>query len=295
MREESGFAMDRFKVRQIIASGGESFVKIVAILISAWLILKIIGAIIDKIFVSKGQGGKPGLVDERRLRTLSPLLKSVARYFVYFVAGTMILEELGVKTAAILAGAGIVGLAIGFGAQNLVRDIITGFFILFEDQFSVGDYVTLVNVSGVVEEMGLRVTKVRDFGGELHIIPNGAITQVTNHMGKSMLAMFDVLVPYEADVSGTVRILKTALADVRGKVEGLIEGPVVLIVASSDKVGVKLKVLARTEAMKQWDVERELKRRVREALEGAGDGSPQPGYQVIMNGDQKIESGRPGG
>src|SRR5690606_38145008 len=103
----------------------------------------------------------------------------------------------GVDTRSILAAAGILGLAVGFGAQNLVRDLVTGFFILSEDQFAVGDYITAAGVSGVVDSVGIRTTRLRDFGGELHIIPNGRIEQVTNHMGPAMRMMFTVRISYE--------------------------------------------------------------------------------------------------
>ncbi len=108
------------------------------------------------------------------------LLQNVFSYAIYFVAGVMILETLSVDVRGLLAGAGIVGLAVGFGAQNLVKDIITGFFIIFEDQFSVGDYVRVGTFEGTVEEIGLRTTKIKSWTGEINILPNGSIVEVTN-------------------------------------------------------------------------------------------------------------------
>src|SRR5690606_1629021 len=108
-------------------------------------------------------------------KTLASLLKSVGFYTVFFVAGMMVLESIGINTASLLAAAGVAGLAIGFGAQNLVKDVVSGFFILFEGQFRVGDYVGIGNVEGVVEQTGLRTTWIRSFGGEVHIIPNGEV------------------------------------------------------------------------------------------------------------------------
>lgn len=123
-------------------------------------------------------GRIPGVWDERRAKTLLGVIKSMLRYALYFVGIIMILHELGIDTTSVLAGVGIAGLAIGIGAQNLVRDVATGFFILFEDQFSVGDYVSISGVTGTVEELGLRATKIRAMTGDLYIISNGEIRQV---------------------------------------------------------------------------------------------------------------------
>jgi small conductance mechanosensitive channel len=120
----------------------------------------------------------PGTWNERRIKTLRDVIQSLLRYALYFVGAIMILSELNVDTRSILAGVGIVGLAAGIGAQNLVKDVVTGFFILFEDQFAVGDYVNIAGVTGTVEDMGLRMTMVREPNGDLHIISNGEITQV---------------------------------------------------------------------------------------------------------------------
>ncbi len=124
------------------------------------------------------EGRIPGTWNERRIKTLRDVGQSMLRYALYFVGAIMILSELNVDARSILAGAGIVGLAAGIGAQNLMRDVVTGFFILFEDQFAVGDYVNIAGITGTVEDMGLRVTKIREANGDLHIISNGEIRQV---------------------------------------------------------------------------------------------------------------------
>src|SRR5690625_3614670 len=113
-------------------------------------------------------------------------------YIVYFTAFIMILSTLGIEVMPLLAGAGVAGLAIGFGAQNLVRDVISGFFIIFEDQFSVGDYVGVAGIEGTVEEIGLRTTKVLSWTGEMNVVPNGDVTQVTNYSLHNGLAIVDI-------------------------------------------------------------------------------------------------------
>ncbi|MBI3910076.1 MAG: mechanosensitive ion channel family protein [Armatimonadetes bacterium] len=129
-----------------------------------------------------------------RLRTLQALLRSLVSYGLGFVAFVMVLNTLGLNVAAILAGAGVVGLAVGFGAQRLVRDVITGMFILVEDQFAVGDYVTIGNHSGTVSEMGMRITRLRDDQGKEVILANGDISTVVNHSRGPMAAAIDVAV-----------------------------------------------------------------------------------------------------
>ena len=156
-------------------------------------------------FVSKIlsiNGHKKLRLDENKRKTLAGLLKSILRYVTYFTAAINILEIVGVKTASLLAAAGIGGLAVGFGAQNLVKDVISGFFIIFEDQYNVGDYVEAAGVAGVVDEVGLRTTRLRDFGGQFHIIPNGEIALVTNHSRGIKRALVKVKIAYEENLTG---------------------------------------------------------------------------------------------
>jgi small conductance mechanosensitive channel len=155
---------------------GDKVIRILLIIVGLILTGKIGNRLINGLM---RPGRIPGVWDERRVRTMSGLIKSLLRYVLYFIGVIMILSELNVDTRSILAGAGIIGLAVGIGAQSLVRDVVTGFFILFEDQFAVGDRVTIAGVSGTVEDLGLRVTKIRDATGELHIISNGEIKQVS--------------------------------------------------------------------------------------------------------------------
>jgi small conductance mechanosensitive channel len=131
----------------------------------------------------------------RQVSTASALLSSASGYAIFFIALLMILREAGVNTAALLGGAGVVGLAVGFGAQNLVRDVVTGFFIIFEGQYSVGDHVEINGVFGVVEEIGLRVTKLRTPRGDLRFFPNGAISSVNTYTEGHVPLVLHVPVP----------------------------------------------------------------------------------------------------
>jgi small conductance mechanosensitive channel len=147
---------------------------------------------------------------EQKGRTLVPLLQSVSQYVLYFGSAMVMLDVLGIDTRPIMAGAGIVGLAVGLGAQSLVTDVVSGFFILFENQYLVGDFVEVDKASGVVEAVGIRVTQIRDGQGKLHIIPNGAIKGVVSYSKGYVNAVVDLQVPAGSDLEKTFQALAEA-------------------------------------------------------------------------------------
>jgi small conductance mechanosensitive channel len=139
---------------------------------------------------------------------MATLLNSVLKYTIYIIAALTIMTNIfGIKAEAIIVPAGIGGVVLGFGAQSLIKDVISGFFILLENQFSVGDTITIENMNGTVEEIELRITKIRNFNGDLYIIPNGEIKRVTNHTRGNKGAIVDVPVEYREDTS---KIMETA-------------------------------------------------------------------------------------
>ncbi len=266
------FALEVFEISVVgpedIKGVGGTLLRVVAILLVAGMLLRYGGVVVDRLFAPEGQ--PVGWLQDRRAQTLRALLRSVLTYAIYFIAALMILETVGVRTGSILASAGIVGLAVGFGAQNLVRDIITGFFIIFEDQFTVGDYVTTAGVMGVVEELGLRTTRIREWTGQLHIIPNGEITKVTNFNRGPMLAVVLMPVPYDEPLDQVMEVLRREAEQARGEDPAILEVPVVQGVVEMNDAGVVIRVVARTAAGEQWRVERELRKRFKEALERGG-------------------------
>ena len=188
-------------------------IKIVLIFLVIKILLKIVYVIIDKTVHRRKKS--IFYVDEKKINTLTAVLKNIVKYIFYFIGIVMILDMFNINTTSILATAGIGGLAIGFGAQSLVKDIITGFFILFEDQFSVGDYIKVGEFEGIVEELGVRVTKLRDFSGELHIIPNSNIGTVTNKTRGAMRALVKVNVSYEEDIDHVIKVLDDLCKEIR--------------------------------------------------------------------------------
>lgn len=252
-------------------------IKIILIIIIARLLIKVINSIIDK-FVEKQKKSKLS-IDFIRVNTMKGLMKSAIKYIIYFIAVTAIIKFFGIEVTGLIATAGIGGLALGFGAQNLVRDIITGFFILFEEQFGVGNYVEINGIEGIVEEMALRVTKIRDFGGNLHIIPNGEISRVANKSSGKTRALVEISIAYEENIDNAINVLERASEKLREENEKILEGPFVLGVSELEKFGVAILIIAKTVPMEHWGVERLMRKTYKEALDEAGIGIP---YEKII-------------
>lgn len=255
--------------------------RVTVLLGAALLAMRLGAALITRLFSSNNPGLK---LDIRKAKTLEALLKSVLRYAIYFFVAITIIEALGVSTASIIASAGIVGLAVGFGAQNLIRDVITGFFILLEDQFAVGEYIEVFGVAGEVEEVGLRITKLRDFSGVLHIIPNGSIDRVSNHHRGALRALVDVRVLHEEDPEKVQSILEHVAAEVAKDMATVVAGPRVLGIVDVTEAGMTFRIWAQATPMEQWAVEREIRRRVKLAFDREGIRTPYP-RTVLMPQD----------
>lgn len=250
-----------------------SVVQVILIIVGMYIGVKLGSKIIEKT-VNKQKKLKFSL-DDKKARTLGAILKSILRYSVYFIGISAILSKLLGGLSLTLAGIG--GVAIGFGAQNLVKDVINGFFILFEDQYSVGDYITIESKSGIVESIELRITKLRDFSGDLHIIPNGLITKVTNHSRGNMRVLVEIDVAYEEDTYKAMDILKDACIKFSNENENMVEGPNVVGVSALKDNRVTIKVIGKAKTMTQWECENQLRARLKKALE---DADIEIGYSV---------------
>jgi small conductance mechanosensitive channel len=222
------------------------------------------------------------LLDERKGNTLFSLFRSMLFYVITFTVVLQILKRLfDIDTGALLASASVLGVALGFGAQSLVKDIIGGFFILFENQFSVGELVKTGEFTGTVEETGIRTTHIRAWGGELHIIPNGSITAVTNFSRGKMLAKVEIQIPYDEDLDRAMKVMSTVCEEVNVEFgEKIIEAPTVQGVTQFGERNVVLRVIAYTQPDEQWSLERELRRRIHSAFLKEGISTPQ--FQNII-------------
>ncbi|WP_075983356.1 mechanosensitive ion channel family protein [Bacillus massilinigeriensis] len=267
---------------------GEGILKIIAILIAAKIIIKLGKLVIENIF--KVRSHSPLRISERRDATLSKLLKSILTYAIYFIALVMILSIFDIDVKALLAGAGIVGLAVGFGAQSLVKDIITGFFIIFEDQFSVGDFIQIGNFEGVVESIGLKTTKVKSWTGEVHIIPNGNITEVTNFSLHNSLAIVDVNVPYEGDINEVERVLEELLKGLEDKYEEMVSPPELLGIQSFGASEIVLRIVAETLPMQHAYIARMLRKEIKLCLDEHGIEIPLPRLVMYSRNEKEQQS-----
>ncbi len=228
---------------------------------------------------------KGGVATERakRARTVAQVIEWGAKSLIYFLAGILIFDRTGIPLSGLVAPATVAGAAIGFGAQQMVQDLLAGFFLLAERQFGVGDLVRLaqpgqsVGISGTVEEVTLRVTKLRTVQGELVFVPNGSLRQVTNLSKEWSRVVVDIPVPTTQDLEKATSVLREAAAAMGEdpKWKDLLLGEPVLAGVENIEVGyVQLRLIARTLPGKQFEVGRELRLRAAVALQEAGIAPP---------------------
>lgn len=250
-------------------------VKMVFIIILTKIAVRLIIKFVDSSFRI---GSKLELQNEKRAETLMKTSKNIVRSLLYFYATLMVLETFDVDTRSILATAGIGGLAIGFGAQSLVRDILSGFFILQEDSFSVGDYIEIKGMEGIVEDMTLRVTKVRDFTGDLYIIPNGEVQIITNRSKGALRAYVLHSVAYEENLDEAIGVLTRVCADINEKFKcSLTRKAQIDGVENLNASGIEIRITAMVQGTyNKWDVERAIRKQGKEALERANIEIPYP-------------------
>ena len=243
---------------------------------------------VTRMSAGRGHGADPGSARDlvvrtrrvQRAQTMGSLLKSVITGVVVAVVGTMMLSEVGVDIAPIVASAGIIGVALGFGSQTLVKDFLSGIFMIFEDQYGVGDVVDLGEASGTVEAVSLRVTRLRDVDGTVWYVRNGEILRVGNMSQNWARTVLDVNVDYDADLVKVRRVLKEIAHDLWDDDEyrnQVIEEPEVWGVQNIGVDGVTVRVTLKTAPMEQWSVAREMRERVlaRFAYEGIEIHNPQ--------------------
>ncbi|TKS59502.1 MAG: hypothetical protein EWM72_02070 [Nitrospira sp.] len=255
-----------------------SGLRVVVIVIVMAVLLALVKRAIER-FRGIYAGTFPSSTQVKRADTLTHVIRDVARVMIVGVGGMMILSELGVDLKPLLAAAGLGGLAIGFGGQSLVKDVISGFFILLEDSIRVGDVVEIAGVGGLVEEVRLRTITLRDLSGNVHVVPNGVIDKVKNMTKLYSYYLFDVGVAYREDVDEVMAVLKEIAAELQGDPAfgaDILEPLDMLGVDQFADSAVIIKCRIKTKPIQQWRIGREMNRRIKKIFDAKGIEIPFP-------------------
>jgi small conductance mechanosensitive channel len=261
---------ERFNGPELAVIGGRILVGFVVAWMAYWGLVLVLRRI-EQSLASSTTGTLSA--QEQRTRTLISLLRSVGVVLIVVLFIFMTLGALGVQLGPLLAGAGVLGLAVSFGAQSLVKDVISGLFMLFENQFGVGDVIRIEGVSGAVEKMTLRVVVLRDTHGAVHIVPNGQITKVSNLTRGWSRAVLDVAVAHKEDPDRAMVVLREVGEELYEDPEWkplLVEPVQVPGIENLTDTAVTIRIMAKTLPLKQWDVARELRRRIKLRFDQAG-------------------------
>lgn len=245
----------------ILSSG----IRVIIIFILTRLVIRVVYKMIDQFLLRQEKSRIQ--VNSRRFVTVGELLKNVTSVVCNFIMILIILSEFHFKLGPLLAGAGVLGLAIGFGAQSLVKDIITGFFIIFEDQFAVGDVIKSGEYRGTVEMIGLRTSRVKGLNGETYIIPNGMITSVTNYSLSNSLAIVDLPVKNDQQVKDTITLIQAALTGIMDRSPEVQRAPDVLGIQSLSTSEYVVRIVAECNPNAREDVERQIFTDIKQAIE----------------------------
>jgi small conductance mechanosensitive channel len=281
-----------------------SGLRVILITVGMILLFTVLQRLVER-FRFLYEGRLSGATERKRADTLTHVIRDVARMVIVVVGGMMILSEVGVDLKPLLAAAGLGGLAIGIGAQSLVKDVISGFFIILEDSIRVGDVVEIAGVGGLVEEVTLRTVVLRDQAGSVHVIPNGHIDKVKNLTQLYSYYVFDIGVAYRENVDDIMAVLKDIGEELRldpDFAEDILEPLEMLGVDRFADSAVIIKSRIKTKPMQQWRIGREMNRRIKNTFDAKGiempfphqtlywgapkEGTPPPLYVAGLRGDQ---------
>jgi small conductance mechanosensitive channel len=275
-----------------------SGLRVILIVIIAYALVRTVGLVVRRFEHELNRGtGLDALERVKRARTLGAVVNKAGTALIVGIATLMVLRELRVDIAPVLTGAGIVGLAVGFGAQTLVRDIISGFFLILEDQVRVGDVAAINGTGGLVEELNLRTIVLRDIEGTVHVFPNGSITTLANRSKDFSYYVIDLPVSYRDDVDRVVALLReigAAMQNDSAYGPFILEPIEVLGVDAFAEKWLLLKVRIKTMPLKQWDVGRELRKRIKKAFDAEGIAMIFPERVITVPQEQRRDA-PPGG
>lgn len=243
-------------------------VKILIIILAMYLTIRIGNGLINRFIRRQIKSKKRFTMDKQKARTMGSILKSVLKYVTYFTGIAIIVGN--VFSGVSLAAAGLGTVAIGLGSQSLIKDIINGFFILFEDQYGVDDYITIGSLGGIVETIGLRSTVIKDFTGAIHLIPNGSIVEVTNHSRGNIKFLIDVYISNNENIDKVINVIEPVCKEFEKENKEVTEPIVVLGVTSLNQGSMTISVAGKSKPLTQWNMERSLRKKIKESLDKNG-------------------------
>ncbi len=265
--------------------------RILIVLFLAWLVMfilqKILGQLEQHLINQSTSAGEPPSESEKRVETLIRLIRQAVLILLWVTTILVILKEIGVDVTPVLASAGIVGLAVGFGAQNLVRDFIAGFFFILENQVRVGDVAIVNGTGGLVEKVNFRTLVLRDLGGVVHIFPNGTVTTLSNLTNDWSAYVFDIGVAYKENTDNVIAVMSRVGSEMKAdEIIGsyMLEEPEIFGVDKFDSSAVVIKGRIKTKPIRQWLIGREYLRRIKLAFDQEGIEIPFP-HQTLYFGE----------
>jgi moderate conductance mechanosensitive channel len=266
----------------------KEFLHIIIITMLAWLLMGLSRKLI-RVFRDYTNAHSASAEDKRRIETLARMFRYISTVTILLVAGMLVLSEAGISIAPILGAAGVMGIAVGFGAQSLIKDYFNGFFMLIENQIRHGDVVEVCGKSGLVEDVNLRYVRLRDFEGSVHYVPNGLITTVTNKSRGYAYALIDVSIAYRENIDEVYKIMREVARKLRlaeGFADKIQEDLDIAGVESWGDSAVVLRCRFKTVALEQWGVRREYLRRLKDEFDACGIEIPYP-HLTIYAGQNK--------
>lgn len=268
-----------------------SAVKITLVLLLAWVLVLFIRIFLSRLesrlLDTSEQNGEPPSESEKRIETIIRLVRQAALIALWVTVSLVVLKEVGVEIAPLIASAGILGLAVGFGAQNLVRDVISGFFIILENQIRVGDVAVINGTGGLVEKIQFRTTVLRDLAGVVHIFPNGTITTLSNLTQEWSAYVFEIGVAYKEDADRVMTVMDSVGEQMKADEhysDLMLEKPEIFGVDKLADSAVVIKGRIKTLPIRQWEVGREYLRRIKQAFDEQGIEIPFP-HRTLYFGD----------
>jgi len=286
--------IDGISVESILEIGAKGFRFVLILALAAMLsrlAARLVGELVARLTADDGKGdGLRALEAKKRADTLTNVASRTAMVAIWAVASVMALSEIGFNVGPLLAGAGVAGIAVGFGAQNLVRDFFAGFFLLTENQIRVGDVAVVNGQGGLVEQINLRTTILRDVAGDVHVFPNGAITQLTNKTREFSFYVFDVGVAYKEDIERVMRVMESVAAELKqdAEVGKLMLEPIQVF--GLDKFAdsaIVIKARIKTTPNQQWTVGRAFNLRLKKRFDAENIEFPFPHRTVIIRGENQ--------